>query len=150
MVFPMPICYVKSCAQQKCRIHNLINFYLHFLFLKKKKSRLPQPYGGRVFTLHSTGHLDTKWAFIYIFVCFFLKASLKAKLVVTKNYIPKKAFFTPLFVFLFKGSLKARQVKNKNYRPKKVFFTSLFFSFCQVNCCCFQVEEPKPLTRKKK
>merc|ERR1712122_50657 len=24
---------VKSCAQQKCRIHNLINFYLHFLCL---------------------------------------------------------------------------------------------------------------------
>merc|ERR1712093_466838 len=24
---------LKSCAQQKCRIHNLINFYLHFLFI---------------------------------------------------------------------------------------------------------------------
>merc|ERR1712141_536297 len=32
-IFPMPIRYVKSCAQQKCRIHNLINFYPHFLFL---------------------------------------------------------------------------------------------------------------------
>merc|ERR1712028_201896 len=31
--FLMPICYVKSCAQQKCRIHNLINFYLRSLFL---------------------------------------------------------------------------------------------------------------------
>merc|ERR1711972_132612 len=33
MVFPMPICYVKSCAQQKCRIHSLINFYPRSLFL---------------------------------------------------------------------------------------------------------------------
>merc|ERR1712066_556015 len=32
-VFPMPICYVKSCTQQKCRIHNLINFYPRSLFL---------------------------------------------------------------------------------------------------------------------
>merc|ERR1712224_612702 len=33
MVFPMPIFYVKSCAQQKCRVHSLINFYLHSLFI---------------------------------------------------------------------------------------------------------------------
>merc|ERR1712066_408729 len=31
--FPMPICNVKSCAQQKCRIHSLINFYPHSPFL---------------------------------------------------------------------------------------------------------------------
>ena len=28
----MPICYVKSCAQQKCRIHNLINFSAYLLY----------------------------------------------------------------------------------------------------------------------
>ena len=31
MVFPMPICYVKSCSQQKCRVHNLMYFYMYLL-----------------------------------------------------------------------------------------------------------------------
>jgi len=73
MVFPMPICYVKSCAKQKCRIHNLINFYLHFLILWILWELSCKP---RIITSWSPSLLESITGLVFPFVSLAISFSL--------------------------------------------------------------------------